>query len=118
MLYTNLKHIETAAELERAINDYENVVIICGRMDPASIESYCIAEELEKKYSNIKFYDMEFDNPETMEMQNTMEICKIGNLPLIGYFINNNLIYLSYGVQSKELFEERLKKEFKLSENV
>ena len=32
MLYTNLKHIESAAEYAKIVNENENVMIICGRM--------------------------------------------------------------------------------------
>ena len=37
MLYTNLKHIESAVEYAKIVNENENVMIICGRMGPFSI---------------------------------------------------------------------------------
>ena len=61
MLYTNLKHLETAADHAKVINENENVMVICGRMGPMCIPVYSIAEILEAKYSHVKFYDMEFD---------------------------------------------------------
>ena len=65
MLYTNLKHLETAADLKKAISENENVMVVCGRMGPMCIPVYGIAEELEEEYKHVKFYDMEFDNPES-----------------------------------------------------
>jgi thioredoxin 1 len=70
MLYTNLKHIETAAECARIIKENENVMIICGRMGPFSIPVYRIAEELESEFSHVKFFDMEYDNPESGIIRN------------------------------------------------
>ena len=64
MLYTNLNHIETASQLEKIISENENVMVCCGRMGPMCIPVYGIMEELEPVYGHVKFFDMEFDNPE------------------------------------------------------
>lgn len=53
MLYTNLKHLESAADHKKAISDKENVMVICGRMGPMCIPVYGIAEELEKEYNYV-----------------------------------------------------------------
>lgn len=74
MLYTNLKHIESAAEYAGIVNENENVMIICGRMGPFSIPVYRIAEELERNYAHVKFYDMEYDNPESAVIRNLREV--------------------------------------------
>ena len=63
MLYTNLKHLESIADHNKAISENENVMVICGRMGPMCIPVYGIAEELEAEYKHVKFFDMEFDNP-------------------------------------------------------
>ena len=34
MLYTNLKHIESAADHSTILKENENVMVICGRMGP------------------------------------------------------------------------------------
>ena len=47
MLYTNLKHIETAEDHAKIISQNENVMVICGRMGPMCIPVYEIAEELQ-----------------------------------------------------------------------
>jgi hypothetical protein len=64
MLYTNLKHLESAAEHREAINNNENVMVCCGRMGPMCIPVYGVMEELENEYTHVKFYDMDFDNPD------------------------------------------------------
>lgn len=43
MLYSNLKHPESAAAHKKAISDNENVMVICGRMGPMCIPVYEIA---------------------------------------------------------------------------
>jgi len=112
MLYTNLKHIETAAEYARLISKNENVMIVCGRMDPECVPVYRIAEELEKTYKHIKFYDMEFDNPESAILKNVVEYYNLQNIPLVGYFRNGNLIEISMGMQTKEQISTILNKEY------
>ena len=54
MLYTNLKHLESAADHKKAISENENVMVICGRMGPMCIPVYGIAEELEDEYKHVK----------------------------------------------------------------
>jgi len=65
MLYTNLKHIESAEQHAKILKENENVMVICGRMGPMCIPVYGIAEELEDEYKNVQFFDMEFDNPQS-----------------------------------------------------
>ena len=74
MLYTNLKHLESAADHKKAISENENVMVICGRMGPMCIPVYGIAEELEDEYKHVKFYDMEFDNPESPVIRSLPEV--------------------------------------------
>ena len=112
MLYTNLKHIETAAEQARVIDENDSLVIICGRMEPASVTVYRIAEELEKQYPNVMFYDMEFDNPESSVLKNTLEYYDIANIPLVGYFKCGNLVSVTLGVQTQQQILSHLEKEF------
>lgn len=64
MLDTNLKHINTAKELEETIRANENVMVCCGRMGPMCIPVYGVMEELEGQYAHVAFRDMPFDSPE------------------------------------------------------
>jgi len=111
MLYTNLKHIETDKQQQQVVAENENVVIICGRMEPASILLYRVAAGLEKKYPQVAFYDMEFDNPETTVLKHALEDCNLTNIPLTGYFKNGYLVNVTFGVQTSQQMIDLIEKE-------
>jgi len=112
MLYTNLKHIETAADYTKIISETESTVIICGRMGTSCVPVYKIAEELGDTYKHIEFYDMEFDNPESNILRNVIEYYDLRNIPLVGYFKKGSLVEVSFGVQTKEQIAAILNREF------
>lgn len=112
MLYTNLKHIESAADHKRAISDNENVMIICGRMGPMCIPVYGIAEELEKEYSSVKFFDMEFDNPESYVIRSIPEVRGFMGIPFTIYYKHGKVVKATSSIQSKEQVTSILNKEF------
>jgi thioredoxin 1 len=112
MLYTNLKHIETAADCARIISENENVMIVCGRMGPFSIPVYRIAEELEPEYKQVKFFDMEFDNPESEIIRCLPEVQHLSGFPLTVYFKNGEVVYATAGIQNKEQVINILEHEF------
>ena len=100
MLYTNLKHIVTAAELQKFISENENVMICCGRMGPMCIPVYGIMEDLEDQYKNVKFADMEFDNPESHVIRNTPEVRNFMGIPFTMYYKNGKLVKATSSIQS------------------
>jgi thioredoxin 1 len=102
MLYTNLKHIESATEYARIISQSEKLVVICGRMDPMCIPLFRIAEELAVKITQIKFYDMESDNPESYVVHNLPEIFGFKEIPLAIYYKSGQVVKATSGIQSKE----------------
>lgn len=102
MLYTNLKHIETAADLARIIGENENVMVICGRMGPMCIPVYSIAEILEGKYKHVKFYDMEFDNPESHIIRNLPEVQGFMGIPFTIYYKNGKVVKATTSIQTME----------------
>jgi thioredoxin 1 len=112
MLYTNLKHIESAADHKKAISENENVMIICGRMGPMCIPVYGVAEELEKEYSNVKFFDMEFDNPESYVIRSIPEVRGFMGIPFTIYYKNGNVVKATSSIQSIEQVTSILNKEF------
>ena len=69
-LQTNLAHAATAADLEKLLQENENVMVCCGRMGPMCVPVYGIMEELEGEYTNVKFADMLFDSPEAAIIRN------------------------------------------------
>ncbi len=117
MLYTNLKHIESAGEFARIIAENENVKIICGRMDPFSIPVYRIAEELEPEYAQVKFYDMEFDNPESEIIRNLPEVQNFSGFPLSIYYKNGEVVHATAGIQTKDQVTTILEHQFAATVN-
>ncbi len=102
MLYTNLKHLESAAEHAKAIRENENVVVICGRMGPMCIPVYGIAEQLEDEYSQVKFRDMEFDNPESQVIRDLPEVSDFSQIPFTVYYRKGQVVKATSGIQTKE----------------
>ena len=112
MLYTNLKHIETAADHQKLISENENVMICCGRMGPMCIPVYGIMEDIEEQYAHVKFADMEFDNPESHVIRNTPEVRGFMGIPFTMYYKNGKLVKATSSIQSKTQVTAILEKEF------
>lgn len=112
MLYTNLNHIETATDHAKIISENENVMIICGRMGPMCVPVYRIAEELEVEYSHVKFYDIEFDNPESHVIRNLPEVKGFTGIPFSIYYKNGKVVKATSSIQTKEQIINILDKEF------
>jgi len=117
MLYTNLKHIETAAEYPQIISENENVVVICGRMGPMCVPVYRIAEELEQEYVHVKFFDMEFDNPESEVIRSLPEVRGFMGIPFTIYYKNGRVVKATASIQSKSQITAILDQEFALTIN-
>lgn len=102
MLYTNLKHIETEQVHQEMINEHSKVIIICGRMGIYSIPVYRIAEQLQVLYPEVKFFDMEYDNPESAFLCQLAGASTPLQLPLMFYYQNGRMIHHTGGNQSSE----------------
>jgi thioredoxin 1 len=102
MLETNLKHIVTADEHQKFINENENVMICCGRMSPMCIPVYGIMEKLKPKYQHVKFRDMEFDSPESHVIRNTPECRGFIGIPFTVYYKKGKLVKATTSIQSME----------------
>ncbi len=112
MLYTNLKHIESAALYAHVINENEHVMVICGRMGPMCIPVYRIAEELETKYAHVKFFDMEYDNPESDVVRSLPEVQYFTGIPFTVYYNNGKIVNATSGIQTIAQVKAILDKEF------
>lgn len=112
MLQTNLKHIESADEHKKFIEENENVMICCGRMGPMCIPVYAAMEELEGEYQSIKFADMEFDNPEAHVIRNAPECSGFMGLPFTVYYKNGKIVKATSSIQSKDQIKSILDQEF------
>lgn len=117
MLYTNLKHIESAAEHAQIINENQHVAIICGRMGPMCIPVYRIAEELETEYKHVKFYDIEFDNPESDVIRTLPEVRGFMEIPVTIYYKNGEVVKATTGIQTKTQVTAILDMEFSATVN-
>jgi thioredoxin 1 len=112
MLYTNLKHIETAADHQKFISENENVMICCGRMGPMCIPVYGIMEDLEGQFTNVKFADMEFDSPESHVIRNVPEVRGFMGIPFTMYYKNGKLVKATPSIQSMTQVRTILEAEF------
>lgn len=117
MLYTNLKHLESAADLRKAISENENVMVVCGRMGPMCIPVYGIAEELEVEYRHLRFYDMEFDNPESHIIKSLPEVRGFMGIPFTIYYKNGKVVKATSSIQTKGQVKSILDKEFAVTVN-
>ena len=117
MLYTNLKHIESAAEYAQIISENENVTVICGRMGPMCVPIYRIAEELEEEYTHVKFFDMEFDNPESQVIRTLPEVSGFMGIPFTIYYKNGQVVKATTSIQSKSQITAILDQEFAATVN-
>ena len=102
MLQTNLKHILTADEHKKFIEENENVMICCGRMGPMCIPVYAIMKELEGTYRHVKFADMEFDSPESSVIRNAPECRNFRGLPYTVYYKQGKLVKATTSIQTRE----------------
>jgi thioredoxin 1 len=112
MLYTNLKHLESASDHQNAVSENENVMVICGRMGPMCIPVYAIAEELEKDYTHVKFFDMEFDNPESHVIRNLPEVRGFMGIPFTIYYKKGKVVKATSSIQTKDQVKAILDKEY------
>ena len=117
MLYTNLKHIESAAAHIEIINNNDDVMVICGGMGPMCVPVYRIAEELEVEYKHVKFFDMEFDNPESHVIRTLPEVDGFTGIPFTIYYKNGKVVKATSGIQSKAQVQTILDKEFAATVN-
>ena len=117
MLYTNLKHLESAAELKKAVSENPNVIVICGRMGPMCIPVYEIAEELEDEYKHVKFYDMEFDNPEARIIRSLPEVQGFMGIPFTIYYRDGKVVKATSSIQTRDQVTRILDKEFSTTVN-
>jgi len=117
MLYTNLNHIESAAEYAKILSENENVMIVCGRMGPLCIPVYRIAVELEDEYRHVKIYDVEYDHPEMYFFHDLPEVQNFPEYPFTVYYKNGEIVKATAGLQTKTQITAILDAEFATTVN-
>ncbi len=112
MLQTNLHEIESAAELEKMLQENENVMVCCGRMGPMCIPVYDIMEELEEERENVKFAVMGFDNPDAAVIRNAPECRGFMGLPFTMYYKNGKTVAATTSIQNRQQITAILDEKF------
>lgn len=106
MLYTNLKHIETATDYHRVIGVNDQVVIVCGRMGEYSIPVYRAAEALQSEYPQVKFFDMEYDNPEAKLVCDLFDDIPEAKVPFLLFIGDGEMVHRTWGTKTENEIEE------------
>ena len=112
MLMTNLKHLESDEDIQKALKDNENVMICCGRMGPMCIPVYAEMARLEKEYTHVAFRDLEFDIPAADFIRKLPECQGFMGLPFVVYFKNGKVAAATTSIQSREEIVAILDREF------
>jgi thioredoxin 1 len=112
MLQTNLNHILTAEEHKRILAENENVMICCGRMGPMCIPVYQAMKQLELEYGHVRFFDMEFNSPESAVIRDAPECRGFMGLPFTVYYKNGKLVKATSSIQSEGQIKNILDSEF------
>jgi len=104
MLFTNLEHITSEAQHNEIINNNENVMVCCGRMGPMCVPVYGVMEELRDSgdYDHVKFYDMEFDNPDARVIRDLPECRSFAGLPFTVYYKNGKVVKATSSIQDMD----------------
>ncbi len=112
MLRTKLKHIKSVEEFNEIIESNENVMICCGKMGQMCLPVYDVMENLEEKYENVKFYDIEFDARYSRVLRNHELASEFISLPYTFYFKNGKAVKATESIQNKKqvktIIEEHL----------
>ncbi|MDO9542710.1 MAG: thioredoxin [Kiritimatiellia bacterium] len=112
MLDTNLKHLETEADIKEVLTQNENVMVCCGRMGPMCIPVYCVMEELEREYTHITFRDQDFDISTADFIKNLPECAAFMGLPFTVYFKKGKVAAATTSIQNKAQIRKILDKTF------
>lgn len=111
-LDTNLKHLETASELNQVISENENVMVCCGRMGPMCIPVYEVMESIEDKYPQVEFRDFAFDSPESAVIRNLPECKGFMGMPFTIYYKNGKVVKATSSIQTKQQVTGIIKEHF------
>ncbi len=101
-LQTTVHEIETATELEKIINENENVMVVAGRMGPMCIPVYELMEELEEERPGIKFFSMAFDSHEASPILNAPMCRGFMGLPFTVYYKSGKMVKATSSIQNRQ----------------
>jgi thioredoxin 1 len=81
-------------------------------MGPICIPVYGVMEEIEPEYPNVKFFDMEFDNPEAHVIRDAPECRSFMGIPFVMYYKNGKVVKATSSIQSMSQVRENLDTHF------
>ena len=113
LLKTYLHEVESAAGLQKLLEENENVMVCCGRMGPMCIPVYEVMEEIEEEYSHVKFAVMAFDSPEAGVIRNAPECRGFMGLPFTMYYKNGKVVKATSSIQNHKQVTGILNDQFK-----
>jgi thioredoxin 1 len=112
LLQTNLQEVESASDLQKMLEENENVMVCCGRMGPMCIPVYEVMEEIEEDYSHVKFAVMAFDSPEAHIIRNAPECRGFMGLPFTMYYKNGKVAKATSSIQNFKQVTTSLEESF------
>jgi thioredoxin 1 len=112
LLQTPVQEIETASELAKILGENENVMVCCGRMGPMCIPVYDVMDELREERTDIRFYSMAFDSPESSVIRNAPECRGFMGLPFTMYYRNGKVAHATSSIQNRQQITGILDKHF------
>ena len=71
-----------------------------------------VLEELEPVYTHVRFFDMEFDNPEAQVIRNTPMTRGFMGLPYTVYYKNGKMVKATSSIQNMSQVQHILDTEF------
>ncbi|MEZ5071673.1 MAG: thioredoxin family protein [Bacteroidales bacterium] len=108
LLDTPIHEIETAGELEKILEQNENVMVCCGRMGPMCIPVYEVMDELADDYEHVKFFSMAFDSPEAGIIRNAPQCRGFMGLPFTMYYKGGQVAHATSSIQTRQQITEIL----------
>ena len=112
MLQTKLEHVESKEQLRELTGNNEKVAVCCGRMGPMCIPVYGIFENLRKKYSDIRFLDMDFDIPDAEMIKALPECRDFMGLPFTVYYRGGKVVKATTSIQTTKDVQDIISKVF------
>lgn len=116
MLQTDLRHLETEADVRRVLEENEDVVICCGRMGPMCIPVYRAMEQLKAGYPHVAFRDMDFDIPAADFVRDLPACAAFMGLPFTVYFNRGTVVAATTSIQTAGQMRAILDEHFRASQ--
>ncbi len=112
MLKTELKHLETEADIHGVLEQNENVVICCGRMGAMCIPVYRAMERMETEYPHVAFRDVDFDIPAAYFIRDLPACAAFMGLPFTVYFRRGCVVEATTSIQATGQIRAILEEQF------